>query len=81
VITEAGVRLSVTKQETHVKYGKINLKTINKIKLGRVYQVKISNTFASLENLDNSKDVNRARGNIIISRSQIKRGSVHTNRS
>jgi len=39
---------------------RVNLKKLNDVEVKEQYQVKISNRFAALENLDDDVDINRA---------------------
>jgi hypothetical protein len=43
---------------------KFNLRKLNELEVRKEYQIIISNTFAALENLSDSKDINRAWENI-----------------
>jgi len=39
---------------------KFNLRKLSELEVGTKYQIKISNKFAALENLNDSEDINRA---------------------
>jgi hypothetical protein len=43
---------------------RFNLRKLNKLEVMKQYQIKISNRFAALENLNDSDDINRAWENI-----------------
>ena len=43
---------------------KFNLRKLNELEARKKYQIKISNRFAALENLNDNGDINRAWGNI-----------------
>jgi hypothetical protein len=43
---------------------RFNLGKLSELNIGKKYQIKISNRFTSLENLNDSKDINRAWKNI-----------------
>jgi hypothetical protein len=43
---------------------RFNLRKISELEVRKMYQVKIPNRFAALENLNDSKDINRACKNI-----------------
>jgi hypothetical protein len=45
-------------------YVRINLRNLNELEVRTQYQVKISNRFAALENLNDNEDINRARKSI-----------------
>jgi hypothetical protein len=65
VVAEVRERLAVIKQATQ-KFDaeKFNLKNLSELQVRKEYQIKISNRFAALENLNVSKDINRAWENI-----------------
>jgi hypothetical protein len=42
----------------------INLRKLNKLDIRKQYRIKISDMFAALENISDSKDINRAWENI-----------------
>jgi hypothetical protein len=52
---------------------RFNLKKPSELQVRKQYQIKISNTFAALENLNVSEDINRAWENIRVSKSQLQR--------
>jgi hypothetical protein len=52
-----------------------NLRKLNKLEVKKKSQIKISNRFAALENLNDSNDINRARENI---KENIKTSSKET---
>jgi len=58
-------RLAGGKKGTLKIYVEIfNLRNLSELKLRKEYQIKISNTFIVMENLNNSQDVNKAWENI-----------------
>jgi hypothetical protein len=65
VVAKVGERLAVSKQAAQ-KFGgeRFNLRKLNELKVIKQYQMKISNRFAALENLSDSKDISRAWQNI-----------------
>jgi len=66
VVAKVTERLAVNKQagqRFHVE--RFNLRKRNKLRVSNQYQIKISNRYAALENLSDSKDINRAWENII----------------
>jgi len=69
VVTKVRGRLAASKQAAHKFDGeRFNLRKLNELEVRKQYQIKISNQFAALENLSDSKDINRAwekiKGNI-----------------
>ena len=58
-------RLAVSKQEAQ-KYDRerFNFNKLNELEVRKHYQIDIINRFAALENLSDSKDINRAWENI-----------------
>ena len=46
---------------------RFNLRKLSDLEVRKQYQIKISNRFAALENLNNSKDINIAGENIKVS--------------
>jgi hypothetical protein len=54
----------VYKQHRSLMY-RFNLRKLNELEFRKQYQIKISNRFAALENLNVSEDINRAWENII----------------
>ena len=61
VVAKVGKRLAVNKPAAQ-KYdvGRLNLRKLSELEVRKQYQIKISNRFAALENLNGSKDINRA---------------------
>jgi hypothetical protein len=58
---KVSVRLAVSKQATRRFYlDRFKLKKLNEVEGKEQYRVEISNSFASLENLDTEVDVNKA---------------------
>jgi len=49
---------------TEINVEKFNLRKLSELEVGMKYQIKISNKFAALENLNDSEDINRAWENI-----------------
>jgi hypothetical protein len=49
------------------------IKKLSELEVRKQYQIKISNRFAALQNLNVSEDINRAWENIRVSKSQLKR--------
>ena len=43
---------------------RFNLRKLSELEVGKKYQIKISNRFATLENLNDNKDINKAWENI-----------------
>jgi len=65
VVAKVRERLAVSKQAAqrfHVE--RFNLRKLNELQVRNQYQIKISNKYAALENLNDSKDINRAWENI-----------------
>jgi hypothetical protein len=60
VVAEVGDRLALSKQTTIIFHMKFNLKKLKEIKGKEQYGVEISNRFATLENLNNDADINKA---------------------
>jgi uncharacterized FlaG/YvyC family protein len=61
VVAKVRERLAVSKQTMHSAHLKrFNLKKLNEVEDKEQYRVKISNRFASVENLDVEGDINRA---------------------
>jgi hypothetical protein len=75
VVANVRERLAVIKQaaqEFDVK--RFNLKKLSELEVRKQYQIKISNRYAALENLNASEDINRAWENIKeITKSHLKR--------
>jgi hypothetical protein len=60
-----GKNLAVFKQATqNFDAERFNLKKLNQLEVKKQYQIKISNRFAALENLNVTEDINRAWENI-----------------
>jgi hypothetical protein len=67
-------RLTVSKQVAqNFVAERFNLKNLSELEVRKQYQIKISNRFAALENLNVSEDINRAWVNIRVSKSQLNR--------
>ena len=57
--------MAVSKQATQKFDGvRFNLRKLNELEVRKQYQIEMSNVFAALENLNDSKDINRAWGNV-----------------
>jgi hypothetical protein len=70
VVAKVRERLAVTKQATqNFDAKRFNLKKLIELEVRKQYQIKISNRFAALENLNVSEDTNRAWENIRVSKS------------
>ena len=53
--------MAVSKQEAqNSDVERFNLRKLNKLEVREQYQIKISNRFSTMENLSDSKDINRA---------------------
>jgi hypothetical protein len=65
VVAKVRERLAVIKQAAQ-KFDeeRVNLKKLSELEVRKQYQIKISNRFAALENLNISEDINRAWENI-----------------
>jgi hypothetical protein len=65
VVAKVRERLAVSKQAAQ-KFDaeRFNLKKLSELEVRKQYQLKISNRFAALENLNVSEDINRAWENI-----------------
>ena len=61
VIAKVRERLAISKEAAQ-KFvgGKFNLRKINELEIKKEYQMKISKSFAVLQNLSYSEDINRA---------------------
>jgi hypothetical protein len=58
-------RLAVSKKEAQMfDVDRFNLRKLSELDVRKQYQIKTSEKFASLENLNDSEDINRARDNI-----------------
>jgi hypothetical protein len=55
---------------------RFNLKKLNQVEGKELYQVEISNRFATLENLDNDVEINRAWETVRLSKFQPKRSGL-----
>ena len=65
MVAEVRERLAVSKQAAKKFYVKrFNLKKLSKQEVRKQYQIKNSNRFAALENLNDSDNINRAWENI-----------------
>jgi hypothetical protein len=65
VVAKVRERLAVIKQASQKFDGKrFNFKKLSELEVRKQYQMKISNRFAALENLNVSEDINRAWENI-----------------
>ena len=57
--------MAVNKQAAQTFHGeRFNLRKLNALEIRKQYQIKISNSFAALENLSDEEDINRAWENI-----------------
>jgi len=65
VITKVRERLAVGKQAAQrFDRQRFNLRKLNEPEVREKYQIKITNRFAALENLNDDEDINRTRENI-----------------
>jgi hypothetical protein len=65
VVAKVRERLTVSKEEAQkFDVEKFNLRKLNELEARKKYQIKISNRFAALENLNDSDEINRAWENI-----------------
>jgi glycine betaine/choline ABC-type transport system substrate-binding protein len=65
VVAKVKERLALSKQDARkIDAERFNLKKLNEGDVKQQYQVTIRNKFASLENLEDSGDINRASDNI-----------------
>jgi hypothetical protein len=65
VVAKVRERLTVSKHEAqNIDVERFSLMKLNELEVMKQNQIKISNRFAALENLSNSKDIDRAWGNI-----------------
>ena len=65
VVAKVRERLVVSKQAAKKFDGeRFNLRKLNELEVRKQYQTEITNRFAALENLSDSKDMNRAGENI-----------------
>ena len=54
-------RLTVSKQASqNFDVERFNLKNLNELEVRKQYQIKMSNSFAALENLSDNEDINTA---------------------
>jgi hypothetical protein len=61
VVAKVRERLAVSKQAAQYFDGEIfNFRKLNELEFRKKYQIKISNSFAALENLSDSEDINGA---------------------
>jgi hypothetical protein len=61
VVAKLRERLAVSKQAARKSdVERFNLKNVSELEVGKQYQIKISNRFAALENLNVSEDINGA---------------------
>jgi hypothetical protein len=65
VVAKVRERLTVSKQAAQELSGeKLNHRKLNELEVRKQYQIKISKRYATLENLSDSKNINRAWDNI-----------------
>ena len=65
VLAKVRERLAVSKQATQKFDGEgFNLRKLNELEVRKQYQIEITNSFVSVENLGDDEDINRAWGNI-----------------
>ena len=65
VVAKVRERFAVTKQVAQQFVGeRFNLRKLNELEVRKQYQIEMSNRFATLENLSDSEDTNRAWKNI-----------------
>jgi hypothetical protein len=65
VVAEVRERSAVSKQEAqNFDVERSNLRKLNELEVMKLYQIKISDRFVALEDLSNSKDINRTWENI-----------------
>ena len=60
VVAKVRERLAVSKQATQ----KFDLRKLNELEVRKQYQIQVTNRFAALENVSESKDISRAWGNV-----------------
>jgi hypothetical protein len=61
VVAKVSKRLAVNKQAAEkCDVDRLNLRKLSDLEVRRQYQIKISNRFAALENLNDSEDINRS---------------------
>jgi len=65
LVAKVRERLAISKQAAQkFDVERFNLRKLNELEVKKQYQINISNRFAALENLSDSKDINRAWENI-----------------
>ena len=65
MVAEVRERLAVSKQVAQqFDVERFNLRKLSELDVGKQYQIKISKRFATLENLNETEDINRAWENI-----------------
>ena len=65
MVAKVRERLAISKQAAQkFDVERFNLRKLNELEVKKQYQINISNRFAALENLSDSKDINRAWENI-----------------
>jgi hypothetical protein len=65
VVTKVRERLAVRKQAApNFEGGRFNLRKLNDLEVRKQYQIEITNMFATLENVSEDEDINRASENI-----------------
>jgi hypothetical protein len=65
VVAKVRETLAVSKETAQTfDVERFNLRKLNELEIKKQYQINISNRFAALENLSDSKDINRAWENI-----------------
>jgi len=80
-VVEAREKLAVSKQAAKKFYVKrFNLKKLNELEVRKQYEIKMSNRFAALENLNDSKDIKRAWKNIKKNIKTSAKGSLSLNK-
>jgi hypothetical protein len=61
VVAKVRENLAVSKEVSqNFDVGKLNLRELHGLEFRKQYQIKISNSFAALDNLSDSEDINRA---------------------
>jgi hypothetical protein len=61
VVAKVTERLAVSKQAAQkFDVERFNLRKLTELEVRKQYQIKVSNSFAALENLNDNKDINRA---------------------
>ena len=65
VVAKVRERLAVSKQAAQKLDGeRFNLRNLKNLEIKKQYQIEITNRFATLENLSDDEDINRAGENI-----------------